>query len=159
MNKKQQQLEDQRLQKERIESIKYYEEFINDTLQVDLERVIGEREKIMENLENYLELKSNIELIEENKMESMKTMINLGSECYAKARVPDTKYIYVNIGLGVHVRYTLKEALNFIDEKESFLNTRIETLTKRINQVKTKIDLVQKGIQDLKSLDEISAPM
>ena len=34
---------------------------------------------------------------------------------------PDTKYIYVNVGFGFHVQFTLDEAKNFIDKKEQQL--------------------------------------
>ncbi|KAM9955932.1 hypothetical protein ACTFIW_002140 [Dictyostelium discoideum] len=152
-HKNQKDIEKEKLLKERLDSIKYYETFINETLNVDLNKSIEDREKVLENLENYLELKSNIELLIENKMDSMKTMINLGSECYVKARVQDTSYIYVDIGLGIHVKYTLEEAIKFINEKETFLNKTVENQTKKINQIKTKIDLIQNGLKELKHLE------
>jgi prefoldin subunit 5 len=34
---------------------------------------------------------------------------------------PDTQYIYVNVGFGFHVQFTLEEALGFIEKKEKHL--------------------------------------
>lgn len=83
-----------------------------------------------------LELKSNIDLLQTNQLSSFKTKINLGNEFYMQAKVyvssneneltnsiyrPDTSRIFVNIGLGFHVEFTLPEALEFVDKKERTL--------------------------------------
>ncbi|KAF2073250.1 hypothetical protein CYY_005447 [Polysphondylium violaceum] len=144
-------IENEKLLRERIEYIDYYERFIQN-LHIDLERLMIEREKIAEDIENYSELKSNIELIKENKLNSMKTMINLGLECYVQAKVEDTNSIFIDVGLGIHVKFNLNEGIQFINQKEAYLNVKLDNYTKKINQIKTKIDLMQKGINDLNAL-------
>ncbi len=85
-----------------------------------------------------LELKSSIELLQANKVTSMKTMVDLGCDFYMKAKVyefffhhsitslnlnrPDISKIFVLVGLGFHVEFTLPEALAFVDKKEQILS-------------------------------------
>jgi len=62
-------------------------------------------------------------------------MVNLGSEFYVQAKVPDTSRIYVNVGLGFHVEFSLPEAIAFIDKREEYLNKTIETAGKKIAEL------------------------
>jgi prefoldin subunit 5 len=97
----------------------------------------------------------------------MKTMVNLGSEFYVKAKMyealfhysnwcsPDTSRVFVNIGLGFHLEFTVNEAVSFIEEKEKQLNKyfheyllvltdfrNAEELTTKASAIKAKIKLV-----------------
>ncbi|EGG24149.1 prefoldin alpha subunit family protein [Cavenderia fasciculata] len=150
-----QQLTSAQLQRERVESIEHYKHFITDTLLVDLETFEEKKEELAIELEGYLELKSNIELMIENDMKELKTMMNIGSECYVKAKVYDTSKIFVNIGMGVSVQYTLGEAIEFINKKEDYLNQHIEKYTKKVHSIRGKISLIEKGINDLASLKDL----
>ena len=47
----------------------------------------------------------------------LKSLVNIGSEVYAQAKAPERKHIFVNIGLGFHVEFTLDEALVYIEKK------------------------------------------
>lgn len=55
---------------------------------------------------------------------------------------PDTKYIYINVGFGFHVQMTLKEALTFIDKKNTQLQTRAEKHTEEAAKIRANIKLV-----------------
>jgi len=88
----------------------------------------------------------------EEDMKEVKTMINLGSEFYVQAKIPDTSRIFVNIGLGFHVEFTLKEALIFIDVKEKHLTKYADDMTEQAAKVKTKIKLMYHGIAELLNL-------
>ena len=48
---------------------------------------------------------------------SVSSLVNLGSEVYAQAKAHDRNHIFVNIGLGFFVEFTLDEALAFIEKK------------------------------------------
>ncbi|CAI5930720.1 unnamed protein product [Closterium sp. NIES-65] len=52
------------------------------------------------------ELVRNIEALEENGVEEMRAMVNLGGEVFVQADVPDTSHIFVAVGLGFHVEFT-----------------------------------------------------
>jgi len=92
-------------------------------------------------------------LIQENNLKQLHTMVNLGSHFYAQAKIPDTTYIYVNIGLGFHVQFTLTEALQFIDKKEESLNNCAQKLTEQATQIKARIQLICGGINELMKLN------
>jgi prefoldin subunit 5 len=163
------------LHQEREEKIREFEEHIQNKLKVDLEKLLQIRERQYFELSTYLELRNNIELLKNNQLKEIKTMIDLGSHFYVKAKVSalllmkrerqrtsqifnllncrfDTSRIYVHVGLGFHVEFTLDEALKFIDVKEKHINIYIEELTKKINKIRAQINYMYQGIKELKQM-------
>ncbi|EXC20032.1 Protein UXT-like protein [Morus notabilis] len=98
------------------------------------------------------DLRRNIENLEKNSVTSLRTLVNLGSEVYMQADVPDTKRIFVDIGLGFHVEFTWSEAINFISQREEKLSRQIEEYTRLIASIKAQIKLVCEGIRELLQL-------
>ncbi|KAG6763954.1 hypothetical protein POTOM_031404 [Populus tomentosa] len=99
------------------EKIHKFEEFVDGHLKPQLVRAIAERSDLRRNIEN----------LEKNSVTNLRTMVNLGSEVYMQADVPDTQRIFVDVGLGFHVEFTWTEALNFIalrEEKIASYSTR-----------------------------------
>ncbi|XP_043703722.1 protein UXT homolog isoform X3 [Telopea speciosissima] len=90
----------------------------------------------------YLDLRRNIENLEKNGVTGLRTLVNLGSEVYMQADVPDTRHIFVDIGLGFHVEFTWSEALEFISRKEERLDRQIEEYTLLIASIKAQIKMV-----------------
>ncbi|XP_020523252.1 protein UXT homolog isoform X3 [Amborella trichopoda] len=97
-------------------------------------------------------LKRNIELLERNGVTNLRTLVNLGSEVYMQADAPDTRHIFVDVGLGFHVEFTWSEALEFISVKEARLARQIEEYTHLIAGIKAQIKLVCEGIRELLQL-------
>nr|CAD1837888.1 unnamed protein product [Ananas comosus var. bracteatus] len=97
-----------RLRQEKVEK---FEGFVDRRLKPDLVNAIAQRS----------DLKRNIENLEQNGVTSFQSMVNLGSEVYMQADVPDTRRIFVDIGLGFHVEFTWSEALEFISVREARL--------------------------------------
>ncbi|EXB83839.1 Protein UXT-like protein [Morus notabilis] len=87
------------------------------------------------------DLRRNIENLEKNSVTSLRTLVNLGSEVYMQADVPDTKRIFVDIGLGFHVEFTWSEAINYISQREEKLSRQIEEYTRLIASIKAQIKL------------------
>jgi len=137
---------------ERQQKIVEYETFIEQKLQVDLQYVMAARDRHYDQLAKYLELKNNIILLQENNMKEIKTKINLGNDFYAQAKVPDTSRIFVHVGLGFHVEYTLAEAIKFIEVKEKSLTKYADDLTDKSYKIRTKIQLMLEGINELRKL-------
>ncbi|KAL6192808.1 hypothetical protein ACLB2K_033894 [Fragaria x ananassa] len=79
-------------------------------------------------------------------------MVNLGSEVYMQAEVPDTRRIFVDVGLGFHVEFTWSEALSYISQREEKLEREIEDYTNRIASIKSHIKMVCEGIRELLQL-------
>lgn len=67
--------------------------------------------------EQYDILRTNILLMKKEQEKDLKSLVNIGSEIYVQAKAPERKHIFVNIGLGFHVEFTLDEALAFIEKK------------------------------------------
>ncbi|CAM8979953.1 hypothetical protein QQ045_001603 [Rhodiola kirilowii] len=136
----------------RQEKVQRFEDFVDRRLKPDLVKAIEERDKVFEKQKVFSDLKRNIQRLEENNVTNLKTMVNLGSEVYAQAEVPDTSRIFVDVGLGFHVEFTWSEALKFISVREEKLAKEIEDYTQLIASIKARIKLVLEGIRELLSL-------
>ncbi|KAB8106203.1 hypothetical protein EE612_040437 [Oryza sativa] len=136
----------------RQEKVKKFEDFVDRRLKPDLVNTIAQRDKVFQQQKTFLDLKRNIENLEKNGVTSMRSMVNLGSEVYAQAEVPDTRHIFVDIGLGFHVEFTWQEALQFISVRESRLARQIDEYTHLIASIKAQIKLVCEGIRELLEL-------
>ncbi|KAJ2322911.1 hypothetical protein H4S02_001729 [Coemansia sp. RSA 2611] len=94
-----------------------YEDFIHSKLEPDLAQVVADRDAIYNRMSEYLKLKTHIDSIRSQQLDELETKVDLGSNFYAKAFVPDTQYIFVNVGFGFHLQMSLDEADEFIDRK------------------------------------------
>ncbi|GFZ00222.1 prefoldin chaperone subunit family protein [Actinidia rufa] len=116
----------------RQEKVQRFEEFVDRRLKPDLVRAISESSDLRKNIEN----------LEKNSVTSLRTLVNLGSEVYMQADVPDTRRIFVDVGLGFHVEFTWSEALNYITAREEKLARQIEEYTRLIASIKAQIKMV-----------------
>ncbi|KAJ2615558.1 hypothetical protein H4S08_001184 [Coemansia sp. RSA 1365] len=98
-------------------AVQKYEDFIRNKLEPDLSLVIEARDAIYTQMSEYLKLKTHIDTIRTQKLDELETKVDLGSNFYAKAFVPDTTHIFVSVGFGFHLEMTLDEADKFIDQK------------------------------------------
>ncbi|GLJ09653.1 hypothetical protein SUGI_0113410 [Cryptomeria japonica] len=135
-----------------MDKVHKYEEFVDRRLKPDLANAMAERDKVLEQQKIFLDLKKNILMLEKNGLTQLRTMVNLGSEVYVQAEVPDTRHIFVEIGLGFHVEFTWSEALQFISTKETVLARQVEEYTEQIAKIKAQIKLVCEGIRELLNL-------
>lgn len=136
----------------RQEKVRKFEEFVDQRLKPDLANAIAQRNKVFEQQKTFLDLKRNIENLERNGVTSMRSMVNLGSEVYMQAEVPDTRHIFVDIGLGFHVEFTWQEALQFISVREARLTRQIDEYTHLTASIKAQIKLVCEGIREVLQL-------
>lgn len=136
----------------RQEKVQKFEEFVDRRLKPDLARAIAERDKVFEQQKIFSDLRKNIENLEKNSVMSLRTLVNLGSEVYMQADVPDTQRIFVDIGLGFHVEFTWSEALKFISQREDKIARQIDEYTRLIASIKAQIKLVCEGIRELLQL-------
>lgn len=134
------------------QKVQRFEEFVDRRLKPDLVHAIAQRDKVFEQQKVFSDLKINIENLQKNGATSLRTMVNLGSEIYAQADVPDTRHIFVDIGMGFHVEFTWSEALEFISVREARLARQIEEYTHLIANIKAQIKLVYEGIRELLEL-------
>ena len=128
-----------------------YEEFLNETLKSDLKAALDAREAIFSEVAEYLQLKNVVEKMAESTLphNNLKTMVDIGSNFYMKAVVPDASYVIVSVGLNVYVEFTHKEALEFVEKKIEHLNGKAETFTRQAADIKARIKLVMEGLKEL----------
>ncbi|KAI4328493.1 hypothetical protein L6164_020844 [Bauhinia variegata] len=129
--------------------VQKFEEFVDQRLKPDLVRAIAERDKVFEQQKIFSDLRRNIENLEKNSVTSLRTLVDIGSEVYLQAEVPDTQRIFVDIGLGFHVEFTWSEALNYITQREEKIARQIEEYTQLIASIKAQIKLVLEGIREI----------
>ncbi|PHT73505.1 hypothetical protein T459_24290 [Capsicum annuum] len=134
------------------EKVRRFEEFVDRRLKPDLVHAIAQRDKIFEQKKIFSDLRSNIENLEKNSVTNLKTLVNLGSEVYMQANVPDATHIFVDVGLGFHVEFTWSEALNYISAREEKIARQIEEYTRLIASIKAQIKMVCEGIRELLQL-------
>ncbi|KAG0748804.1 hypothetical protein G6F57_004858 [Rhizopus arrhizus] len=91
----------------------------------------------------YQKLNSQIELIQTNEMKELKTMTDLGSHFYAQAHIQDTTFIYVNVGFGFHVQFTLNEAKDFIKKKEEHLQKQADKHSGEADKIRAHIKMLR----------------
>ncbi|KAF3662492.1 hypothetical protein BC332_27708 [Capsicum chinense] len=134
------------------EKVRRFEEFVDRRLKPDLVQAIAQRDKVFEQQKIFSDLRSNIENLEKNSVTNLKTLVNLGSEVYMQANVPDATHIFVDVGLGFHVEFTWSEALNYISAREENIARQIEEYTRLIASIKAQIKMVCEGIRELLQL-------
>ncbi|KAF9954888.1 hypothetical protein BGZ70_010433 [Mortierella alpina] len=135
-----------------------YDTFVNESLRKDLKDALDARDAIFDQTSEYLKLAKDIEVIKENGLTEMKTQVDLGSNFYVQAKIPDTKYIYVNVGFGFHAQLTLDEALVFITKKEAHLQKKAEKYTEKASQIRAHIKLVLEAMAEIMKLDSTPPP-
>ena len=74
-------------------------------------------------VEQYEVLRANIELMKKETKSTVRSLVNIGSEVFVQARAEDRNHIFINVGLGFHVEFTLDEAITYIDKRLSKLKS------------------------------------
>eukprot|EP00326_Haptolina_ericina_P020654 CAMPEP_0181197708 /NCGR_PEP_ID=MMETSP1096-20121128/16195_1 /TAXON_ID=156174 ORGANISM="Chrysochromulina ericina, Strain CCMP281" /NCGR_SAMPLE_ID=MMETSP1096 /ASSEMBLY_ACC=CAM_ASM_000453 /LENGTH=99 /DNA_ID=CAMNT_0023287657 /DNA_START=247 /DNA_END=546 /DNA_ORIENTATION=+ len=88
---------------------------------------------------------------------TFKAMVDLGSNTYVQAVVPNTLHVYVSVGLGFHAQMTLQEAIDFATKREAALSIAAEMHTQRAALLKAKIKLAIGALDELVRTREASS--
>ncbi|XP_031149039.1 protein UXT [Sander lucioperca] len=132
-----------------------YENFINEVLKRDLQKVLEQRDSVYEKISQYLQLKNTIQSLQESGLQQLKTDVDLGCNFFVQAEVEDSSQIFVAVGYGFFVEMTHDEALRFIDKKTSQLTAFTETLTTDSAKIKANIRMVLEGLRELQGLTDL----
>ncbi|XP_045912316.1 protein UXT-like isoform X1 [Micropterus dolomieu] len=132
-----------------------YENFINEVLKTDLQKVLDQRDSVYEKISQYLQLKNTIQSLQESGSQRLKTDVDLGCNFYVQAEVEDASRIFVAVGYGFFVEMTHDEALRFIEKKTSQLTAFTEQLTKDASKIKANIRMVLEGLRELQGLTDL----
>ncbi|GAB4817489.1 hypothetical protein N2152v2_004535 [Parachlorella kessleri] len=86
-------------------------------------------------------------------MRELSSLAPLGAGVYAKARVPDTSRLLVDVGLGFHVECSLDEALAVASLRRDHLAQRAEERNRQVASIKANIALVEQGLAGFPARD------
>ena len=141
------------------EKVRKYEEFLNDKLRADLRGVLDFRESLYSEVTDYLQLKNTIDKMKQTHLpeKDLKTMVDIGSNFYMQAKIPDASHIIVAVGLNVFVEFTLDEALQFIDKRIDYLNDKTQNLSNKAADISARIKLVLEGLRELQFMEDFGA--
>ena len=142
------------------EKVTKYEQFLNERLRTDLRAVLDHRDAIYSDMAEYLQLRNVLEKTQKLSITEggLKTMVDLGANFYAQARVPDPSRVFVAVGLGFFVEFTIQEALSFIDKKTLLLTDDSQKLTEQATQIRARIKVVLEGLEELQFKGEPPSP-
>lgn len=134
-----------------------YEAFVNERLRTDLGKVLEARDGIYSDIAEYLQLRNVIEKIREHggaPQEGLKTLVDLGANFYAHAKIPDASHLFVAVGFGFYVEFTLEEAAQFIEKKVGHLTEKGEKLSHEAAQISARIKIVLEALRELQFSDQ-----
>lgn len=137
------------------EKVQKYETFLNERLKPDLKAVLEERDGIYTETAEFLALRNTISAIQSAELDPatpLKTKVDLGCNFYCRANVEDPSKIFVEIGLGFYLEFTLAEAEKFVDKKISGLEEKSRELTSQASKIKANIRLVLEGLRELQNI-------
>ena len=136
----------------KADKVESYEAFLNERLKTDLKKVMDLRDSVNLEIAEYMQLRNVIERIKESnsaKVDTLRTMVDLGANFFCQAKVSNPDRIFVCLGYGFYVELSLDEALSFIDKRVVLLNSRVGTLTKDVSEISARIRIVVEGLREL----------
>ncbi len=132
------------------QKITRYEHFLNEQLRSDLHKVLELRDQVHSDIAEYNQLKTTLKIGNgAGDGSPLKTMVDLGCNFYAQAKVEDCTRIFISIGLGFHLEMTLKEASTFIEEKVTQLTDRADKLAQEAAQINGRIKMMMEALREL----------
>lgn len=140
-----------------------YANFISQTLQPQLQSAVDAKEAIEKDISEYVQLRNRLQRLE-NQMDNIKTkpieaLVDLvHGAIYSKAIISNPRSLYVDVGLGFMVEFTLSEALIFIDKRvkyleEEVLNHRARVAEKIVSDVENALELLEELGADIPERD------
>ena len=137
-----------------------YETYINDVLKKDLQKALSDVDCIHLECIEYMNTKAVIEAIVNNEIaKGLKTKYDLGCNFYVTAKIRDLSMIYVRVGLGIYLEYTLPEALEFIDDQIKKLESSANELDEKITKIRAFIKLTLEALRELQGISSEIEPV
>lgn len=136
--------------------IKEYANFISQTLQPQLQSAVDAKEATEKDISEYAQLRNRLQHLENTilseggtKTKPIEALVDLAHETlYCKAIISNPRSLYVDVGLGFMVEFTVSEALAFIDKRVKYLedevlNYRAGVAEKVANDVENALELLE----------------
>mmetsp|Transcript_33427 Transcript_33427/g.105943 ORF Transcript_33427/g.105943 Transcript_33427/m.105943 type:complete len:174 (+) Transcript_33427:50-571(+) len=116
-----------------------YEGFVEKVLKAELRRSLDDFRQQRELLEQCRELRRGLDQLVQGSVTELETMVELGCQFFAKALVPDTSRVFVDVGLGFRLEMPLADARDFLSSKEEYLLGVLELRKRRTAQIKADV--------------------
>mmetsp|Transcript_13309 Transcript_13309/g.33737 ORF Transcript_13309/g.33737 Transcript_13309/m.33737 type:complete len:159 (+) Transcript_13309:100-576(+) len=136
------------------QKIAYFDNFIHQRLQPDLDAACERRDGVFKEIAEYTQLRQNVAVLRARQPAGrpLETRADLGMDFYVTAVVDDCEKIVVDIGLGVFVEMGWDEVEAAAKRREDFLGRRGEALTTRITEIQAHMKLLLNYLAQLKSV-------
>lgn len=108
--------------------IKRYEDFLELKLKPQLLEYTKARDAILVELGQYLQLKSTIEMIREQKLKNYNARVDVGQEFFMEAETKDLDKIMVKVSREYFVELSQEEALQYVSKREKMMNSQVDQL-------------------------------
>ena len=136
-----------------LAKVEEYTRFLDNVLRPELLEAKRQLEETQTEIQEYEQLRTTLK---EQLPET--TMVDLGYQAVrCQARIESPQTIFVHVGLGFHVEMDIPQALEFVDQRISFLKANpLEQRQKRYSQVG---DHVQSSMNILSELEKVQKRM
>ncbi len=138
--------------------VEKYEDFLNERLRTDLKIVLNQRDQVYSDIGELTQLKQTIQHIQ-SVPPPLKTMVDIGCNVYAQARVEDVSTLCVAVGMGFFLEMELGEASVYVDKRVTELTEKASELTQQASLINARIKMVLQALNELQfSSDTIEQP-
>lgn len=143
--------------------VKEYATFISQTLQPQLQSAVDAREATEADISEYVRLRNKLQYLENtikasvgggaqssiNQCNPLEALVDVShATVFCRAVIPNPRTVYVDVGLGFLVEFTLYEAIQFIDKRlkyleEEVLEHRVSVASRIAKDVEDALDLLE----------------
>ncbi|KAL4449918.1 hypothetical protein ABPG74_015037 [Tetrahymena malaccensis] len=129
-----------------------YESFLNSRLKIDLNKAYRRKDIYQARLKDYIETEMFIQKAESIQGDSIKMKLDLGHQFFANAEIENKDKIVLDVGLGVFVELSYKEAKDIIFQQKIELERLIRKADMDIVDIKTNIKIFENTLNQLAGL-------
>jgi prefoldin subunit 5 len=131
-----------------------YSSFITNTLQPKLQLAVNDREETEAEICEYAQLRNKLQMIETNNADGpINTLVDISHQTiYCNATISNPRTVYVHVGFGFHVEFTIQEAIAFIDKRITYLQN--DVLKHRVEVAMGIAEDVEKALELLEEFKE-----
>lgn len=139
------------------EKVLSFEAYVDNVLKSDLAQLAKKIDAKNTDLAEFIQLKLLITTFQNRNMTKtgFKTQVDIGSNFFIEAHVPDASKIFLDVGLGHYIEFTLEEALIVINVRTKLLEQQIAHLRKAVAKTNAYIKLILLTIRDIQGIKEM----
>lgn len=120
-------------------------------IQAQIEELTREREAIRSTLQDLRGAMDALERLESGSS----VQVPLGGSAYVRAEIQDVDEVIVDIGAGYSAQRSRDGALATLEERESVLEDRIETVTEQIGELESEGSELERQLQQLAQAQQL----